>query len=102
MVSEIKTVNELNEKPIVKAKLKREEWKGKNHHKSQCDSIPEVITVDHGLHMTPCYRKFTLILSNSLYDQVPETVRRFSKKTINLDPAWLYPKICVICDKVTA
>ena len=24
------------------------------------------------------------------------------QKTINLDPAWLYPKICGICDKVTA
>jgi len=100
--SEIKTVNEQNEKRILEAKSKREELKGENHHKSQCDSIPEVITKDHGVHITPCYKKFTLILSNSPYDPVPETVRRFSKRTINLDPAWLYPKICGICDKVTA
>ena len=41
--SEIKTVNEQNEKRILKAKSKREELKGKNHHKSLCESIPEVI-----------------------------------------------------------
>ena len=97
--SEIKSVNEQNEKCILEAKQKREELKGENHHKVQCDSIPKVITEeDHGIHITPCYKRFTLILSNRPCDPVPETVTRFSKRT---SPAWLYPEICGICNKVT-
>ena len=99
--SELKPVSDQHAKRIMDAKLKREELKGDNHHKPQCDSIPAEITANHVIHSKPCYKKFTQILKSKVaaIDE-PETVRRFSKRTANLDPAWLYPRICGICDKV--
>ena len=35
-----------------------------NHHKKQCDSVPENIDQSkHGIHLEPCYKKCVLILS---------------------------------------
>ena len=36
---------------------------GENYHKKQCDMIPHKIKKCDGIHMTPCYKKLTLLLS---------------------------------------
>eukprot|EP00794_Sanderia_malayensis_P001775 gene1775-1977_t len=49
---------------IQAAKSIRETKGGANHHKHQCDSVPDNIDpVVHGIHLEPCYKKFVLILS---------------------------------------
>ena len=42
----------------------RESLAGKNNHADHCQLIPEEIDpVQHGIHLVPCCKKFTLILS---------------------------------------
>ena len=38
--------------------------------------IPDIIGRNHGIHMTPCYNKFTSILSSQLKERV--TLKRLS------------------------
>ena len=54
---EIKSVSSANENRIRAAEVKRQELNGENYHKMQCGSIPETINDDHGIQMTPCYKK---------------------------------------------
>ena len=44
----------------------KEKWKGKNWHAEQYSAVPKEIQPGiSGVHMTPCYKKFTLFISNS-------------------------------------
>ena len=62
--SMVKEISELNEHKIRQAKVTREQKGGPNHHEEQCLSVPEIIDPNmHGVHITPCYKTFTLILS---------------------------------------
>ena len=50
----------------MEAKAVRLEKGGQNEHQEQCSSIPnEVDNALHGIHMEPCYKKFTIIISKS-------------------------------------
>ena len=62
--SNVKEINENNEQRIRAAKQVREQLGGANFHQKQCKSIPDTIDRNHGIHMTPCYKKFTFILSS--------------------------------------
>ena len=62
--SNIKEINENNEQIVRAAKQVREQLCGENLHQKQCKGIPDTIDRNHGIHMTPCYKKFTLILSS--------------------------------------
>ena len=62
----------------------------------------------HGLPITPCYKKFTLILANESTkpteeqkkQQVNENEgRRLSSRQGSSITAWVYPKECSICHK---
>ena len=55
--SNMKEINENNEQIVREAKQVRAQLGGENLHQKQCKGI-------HGIHMTPCYKKFTLILSS--------------------------------------
>ena len=41
----------------------REQRGGENHHKEQCDGIPETFAENDCIHSEPCYKKFALILA---------------------------------------
>ncbi len=61
--SKIKAISEINKDNIYAAKDYREELGSQNYHKQQCRSIPDEIDPEsHGIHLEPCYKKFTLIL----------------------------------------
>ena len=45
----------------IEAKAYRKQLRAHNYHKEQCDMIHDVI--DHNIHSTPYYKKFTLILT---------------------------------------
>ena len=51
---------------LLEARAIRLEKGGQNEHQEQCSSIPnEVDDVLHGIHMEPCYKKFTIIISKA-------------------------------------
>ena len=62
--SNIKEISENNEQRIQAPKLAREQLGGVNFHQKQCKGIPDTIDRNHGIHMTPCYKKCTSILSS--------------------------------------
>ena len=102
--SNMKDISENNIERIRYAKDLRERVKGENHHVEQCNMIPDAIDMNiHGIHITPCYNKFTLILSQKK-EISTEHERRVSKR-LSLDSsasseiAWIYPKECNICKK---
>ena len=50
----------------MEANAARLEKGGQNEHQEQCSSIPnEVDNALHGIHMKPCYKKFTIIISKA-------------------------------------
>ena len=62
--SKIKPVSSINKTKINAAKSLRESLGGVHHHKEQCDLIPETVNeTKDGIHLEPCYKKFTIILS---------------------------------------
>jgi hypothetical protein len=76
--SDIKEISTVNKEKIYSAKCIRESLGGKNHHADQCQLIPEEIDpVQHGIHLVPCYKKFTLILSKEK-DRSPENSNKRS------------------------
>ena len=68
---------------LLEAKAIRQELGGENEHKHQCDSIPAVINPNkHGIHLEPCYKKFTLIISSNKRKHLSDD--HGSKSGINL------------------
>ena len=62
--SKIKPISEINQEKIYAAKSIRKSKGDNHHHKEQCDTIPsEIDPTKHGIHVTPCYKKFVLIIS---------------------------------------
>ena len=62
--SALKDVSTVNERRIKEAKALRETLKGRNHHEEQCNLIPATIDPSkHAVHLDPCYKRFTLIIS---------------------------------------
>ena len=49
---------------LLEARKIRQELGGSNEHADQCSSIPGTLDDTlHGIHMEPCYKKFTMIIS---------------------------------------
>ena len=64
--SKIKDLPAINEERIRKSKTIQETFNGENYQKKQCDTIPATINNEvHGVYMTPRYKKFTLIISQT-------------------------------------
>ena len=48
---------------LLEAREIRKELGGGNEHADQCSSIPGTLDdMLHGIHMEPCYKKFTMII----------------------------------------
>ena len=101
--SKLKDVSEQNESRIREAKAKQETFSDENRHEKQCHLVPDIIDNDiHGIHMEPCYKKFTLILAKKSIEQ---TIRRSSKQTSmdvtkNVEATSLLPEKCYFCKKL--
>ena len=110
--SKIKQISPVNEQRIKAAKLEREQLvDSSNRHLEQCRSIPEIIDHQkHGIHLEPCYKKFTLILAKKAKQSIPKPVQRLSTRLVtpacdSCTPARdsekinVYPNICNYCKK---
>ena len=101
--SKLKDVSEQNESRIREAKAKWETFSDENRHEKQCHLVTDIIDNDiHGIHMEPCYKKFTLILAKKSIEQ---TIRRSSKQTLmdvtkNVEATSLLPEKCYFCKKL--
>ena len=68
--SKIKPVSSINKTNATKPL--RKSLGGVHHHKEQCDLIPETINkTKHGIHLEPCCKKFTIILSQKDVPNLP-------------------------------
>ena len=102
--SKIKQISAVNEQRIKAAKLEREQLvDSSNRHLEQCRSIPEIIDYQkHGIHMEPCYKKFTLILAKKAKQSIPKPVQRLSNSCTpasDSEKTNVYPNICNYCKK---
>ena len=97
--SVIRDISTINEERIRLAKSERESYTNENFHSEHCESIPDEINHDkHGIHLDPCYKKFTLILSKNKKEPT-EKSERLSER-LSSPPrkdALVYPKECNIC-----
>eukprot|EP00794_Sanderia_malayensis_P013074 gene13074-14416_t len=103
--SKLKPISEINKQRIISAKNLRESKGGLNHHKEQCDCIPEEIDpLRHCIHLEPCYKKFVLILSQekSYLKEETESLVAARPKRQSSDQSSsrnIYPKECKFCKK---
>ena len=117
--SKIKHIFDVNWKRINAAKEIRISKGGSNHHKEQCDLVPDSIDPEiHGIHMEPCYKKFTLINAqeSTIKKRSPAEIAKTSlkrphlrgdsntsskKKQLKTEPINknVYPKDCQYCQK---
>ena len=82
----------------VNAKAKRQTLKGRNHHEEQCLLVPDNIQdATHAVHMTPCCKKFTLILAGESSGHLNN--QRLSKRSSDGNSTWVYPEVCRFCNK---
>ena len=97
----MKEVNENNKQKIRAAKQVQEQLGGANFHQKQCNGICDTIDRNHGIHMAPCYKKFTLILS-SQFKETFTPKRLFGRQPISLEStsAWVCPGDCNFCHKI--
>ena len=96
--SELKDVNEEKEARISAAKAKRQTLKGRNHHEEQGLLVPDNIQdATQGVHMTPYYKKFTLILAGESSGH--QNNLRLSKRNLDGNSTWVYPEVCHFCRK---
>jgi len=106
---DIKKLSDGNIHKVKEAKTKREEIGGLHLHDEQIQQVPTEINNDiHGVHMEPCYKRFTAILSNPKFKKIEEKEKRKSDRLSSIDtstgttsstPAWIYPKNCNLCGK---
>lgn len=93
--SELKEKNKETEGNIRAAEAKRQTLKGRNHHEEQCllvpDDIQDGVHITHGVHMAPCYRKFTLVLAGESSGE--QRNLRLSKRSSGGSSTWLYPQV---------
>ena len=103
--SQLKVITPNNEIRLREAKERRTQLLGENYHNEQCDTIPDVIDQEkHCIHSAPCYKKFTLIISDKRAITNPteasENNRRTSNRVTLPGPSQiLYPEECYFCKK---
>ena len=78
--SKIKEITDNNANKIQTSKEIRERVKRDNYHREQCLMIPnEINKTIHGIHITPCYKKFTMLLAHRKHGlKAPEMEKRVS------------------------
>ena len=85
--SKIKQISDVIWKRINAAKEIRISVGGSYHHKEQCDLVPDSIDPEiHGIHMEPCYKKFTLIIAQErkIKKSSPAEIAKTSLKRTHL------------------
>ena len=104
--TKLKALSENQHQKLLKAKAVREkETSELNQHLSQCQTIPGSDNLDvniHGVHLEPCYKKFTSILAPSRKRKLPqessEKSDRLKRHKSSHSNTGLFPKKCFKCN----
>ena len=83
--------------------VRENETAEENQHLPQCNTIPGSDSLNgniHGVHLEPCYKKFTSILAPSRKQTLPEEnydkFERLKRKKCSQSNSGLFPKRCFI------
>ena len=99
--SKVKEVNENNDQRTRAVKQIREQLGGANFHQKHCKGAPDTIDRNHGIHMTPCYKKFTFILSSQSKETfTPKKLSGRQRNSLESTCALVYPDDCNFCHKI--
>ena len=87
---------------LLQAKQIRRDQGGNNVHREQGALIPDHIDPNiHGIHMEPCYKKFTLIISqlkrNQSDDGNQSTSKQLRSSSQSIVSTHLFPDCCYFC-----
>ena len=102
--SKIKPISEINQEKIYGAKYVRKSKGGNHHHKEQCDAIPsEIDPTKHGIHLTPCFKKFVVIISQEKRKSLDDLGTSVRPKRLKVSEEHstrnIYPKECNLCKR---
>ena len=102
--SQLRPLSQNQFERILKAKEIRQKDNEENQHQEQCNSVP-LIGSDpsvHGIHLEPCYKKFTkiiLIAHKRNADEAESTRVKRKKSEQCLDAVGLFSKTCVFLNQ---
>ena len=102
--SKIKPISEISQEKFYAAKSIRKSKRGDHHHKEKCDAIPsEIDPTKHGIHLTPCYKKFVLIISQEKRKSLDDPGTSVRPKRLKVSEEHstrnIYPKECNLCKR---
>ena len=105
--SVLKSLSQNQHQRLLEAKRVREqETLPENKHTTQCETIlvPDLVAKFHGVHLEPCYKKFTSILAPSRKRNAgndPEINRRSKRRRqeCSTRPRDLFPQVCFYCQR---
>ena len=100
--SDLKSLSGNQYQRLLEAKRIRQGSAEQNQHSEQCLSIPDdgFDVNKHGVHLKPCYKKFTLIISSDRKRKSkPPTRTSKRKRTDEASSSTLgiFPKVCFVC-----
>ena len=100
--SDLKSLSENQYQRLLEAKRIRQGSTEQNQHSEQCLSIPDdgFDVNKHGVHLKPCHKKFTLIISSDRKRKSkPPTRTSKRKRTDEASSSTLgiFPKVCFVC-----
>ena len=104
--SNLKTLSKNQHEKLLTAKAVREnETAEENQHLPQCNTIPGSDSLNgniHGVHLEPCYKKFTSILAPSrkrtLREENYDKFERLKRQKCSQSNSGLFPKRCFKCN----
>ncbi len=104
--SELKALSQNQYQRLNEAKQIRKQSTERNQHLEQCSLIPEgEFNVDlHGVHLEPCYKKFTGLIAKSKKRKAVESIvpvnrLKRSKNDMGCSTSGIFPKMCIFCKK---
>ena len=102
--SQLKGLSENQYGRLLTAKTIRKKSTEQNYHREQCSTRPDsgFDKTVHGVHLEPCYKKFTLIASlkkRKSDDQPLESRFKRIKHEVNPSRTGIFPKVCFVCKK---
>ena len=103
--SQLKPLSQNQYERIITAKEIRQKGNRENRHEEQCKSVP-LLSFDpsvHGVHLDPCYKQFTKIISvhcKRTPAEVESTTRIKRKKADESgNLIEFFPNVCVFCNQ---
>ena len=105
--SVLKSLSQNQHQRLLEAKrVLEQETLPENKHTTQCETIPvpNFVAKFHGVHLEPCYKKFTSILvpsrkCNAGNDPEVNHTSKWRRQECRTRPRNLFPQVCFYCQR---